>query len=336
MTVSESPSATANPNRPLWIGIAGSLVLTGLIWVLGGRLDSIALLPDQGAAWYYWKLPNPTLWSRLSAWLFYALHQIFFWGIIYYGARDTGRKWANGLRRSNVIALAGNAVFILLHILQSHLWYDGLAQDVPIWSSQGSVILMLVMVLLMENQRRGLFFGKKVPISKEIVRIVRQYHGYVFAWAFVYTFWFHPTVATSGHLIGFFYMFLLMVQGSLFYSRAHLNRWWMVSLEASVLLHGALVAVMQGNSLWPMFGFGFGGLFVITQMHGLKLSRLVRGVILAIYIGLALFVYAGRGLANIHQITWIPIIEYLLVFVLAGLIGVGLWIARRVGSAPAA
>jgi hypothetical protein len=33
---------------------------------------------------------------------------------------------------------------------------------------------------------------------------------------------------------------------------------------------------MQGQGLWPMFAFGFGGVFVITQMHGLGLSRWTR------------------------------------------------------------
>ena len=70
---------------------------------------------------------------------------------------------------------------------------------------------------------------------------------------------------TSGHLIGFLYMFLLLLQGSLFFTRVHVNRWWMLVQEATVLVHGTLVAVMQGNGLWPMFAFGFGGLFVIPR-----------------------------------------------------------------------
>jgi hypothetical protein len=67
----------------------------------------------------------------------------------------------------NIVALLMNAFFIALHFLQTHIWYDGLAQDVSVWSSQVSVIIMLVWILLMENSRRGLFFGKKAPISKE-------------------------------------------------------------------------------------------------------------------------------------------------------------------------
>lgn len=312
----------------LWGGVLFSLAFTALIWLAGQRLDSIQLLPDTGPSWYYWKLPEPTFWTRLTSWGFYALHQVTFWGLIYY-AQTRVKKYKAGLHPINVIALAANAFFIVLHFIQTHIWYDGLAQDVSIWSSQGSVILLLVAVLLMENARRGLFWGKKVPISQEVIRLVRTYHGYIFAWAVVYTFWYHPMVSTSGHLIGFFYMFLLMLQGSLFFTRLHVNRWWTLFQEIGVLFHGTLVAVMQGNGLWPMFAFGFAGIFVITQMHGLGLKNWHRWGILALYVGAALWVYSGRGWANLNEVIRIPVIEYAAVFVLALLIAAGLWVARR-------
>ena len=44
--------------------------------------------------------------------------------------------------------------------------------------------------------------------------IARRYHGYYFAWATIYTFWYHPMVFTSGHALGFLYMFLLLTQGA--------------------------------------------------------------------------------------------------------------------------
>jgi hypothetical protein len=315
----------------LWGGILFSLAFTGLIWWAGGRLDSIRLLPDQGASWYYWKLPDPTFWTRATAWGFYLAHQIVIWGLIYY-AQKHELKYTTRLHRINWIALGLNAFFITLHFAQTHIWYDGLAQDVSIFSSQGSVIVLLVWVLLMENSRRGMFFGKRLPISQEIIRFARKYHGYFFAWAAIYTFWYHPMVATSGHLIGFLYMFLLMLQGSLFFTRIHINKWWMFTQEFLVLVHGTLVAIMQGAGLWPMFFFGFGGIFVITQMHGLGLSRLARGLILAAYIGVALWVYSDRGWASLNEIIRIPIIDYLAVLVLAGLIGLGLWISRKIKS----
>ncbi len=313
----------------LWGGILFSLAFTGLIWWAGGRLDAIELLPDQGAAWYYWKLPNPTFWTRATAWSLYLAHQLAIWGLIYY-AQKSKLKYTTRLHKVNIIALGVNALFIGLHFAQTHIWYDGLAQDVSIFSSQGSVIVLLVWVMLMENPRRGLFFGKKVPISKQVTRFARKYHGYFFAWATIYTFWYHPMVSTSGHLIGFLYMFLLLLQGSLFFTRIHINKWWMFANEFAVLVHGTLVAVMQGNGIWPMFAFGFGGVFIITQMHGLGLSRWVRWALLFLYIGAVLWVYSERGWAYLNEIIRIPAIDYIAVFVLAGLFWLGLWIARLV------
>lgn len=334
----ESNVSTGGPTRAdakaLWLGILFSLIFTGLIWGLGERLATVPHLPDTGGAWYYWQLPERTWAGIISAWGFYTLHQLAIWGLIFWAQRQQSR-YTTGLHWFNYAALGVNALFCFLHLLQTHLWYDGLAQHVSIFSSQWSVILLLVVVLMIENPRRGLFFGAKAPLSQRIVDFTRKYHGYLFAWATIYTFWYHPTEATSGHLVGFFYMFLLLLQGSLFFTRIHLNKWWTFTQEFAVLVHGTLVAVMQGGQMWPMFGFGFAGLLVITQLHGLGLARWVRGLILAIYLGAALWVYNGRGIEKIHQITWIPITEYATLFILAGLVGVGLWVTDRVGKRDA-
>lgn len=314
----------------LWAGIAFSGLFTLLIWALDYRLAGIELLPDTGYSWYYWKLPTPTFWTRATSWGFYLAHQLVIWVIIYYAQALRKHRYTSGLHKVNVWALAANAFFIFLHLIQTHLWYDGLAQDTSVSSSQVAVIVMLVWILLMENNRRGQFFGKKVPFSKEVIRFARTYHGYFFAWAIIYTFWFHPMVSTSGHLIGFFYMFLLLLQGSLFYTRIHTNRWWTFALEFTVLVHGTLVAVMQGNGLWPMFLFGFAGILVVTQMYGLGLSLPSRLLILGGFVGSALFVYGNVGWHRLNEIVRIPLIEYGSVFVLAGLFWLGLRIARTV------
>ncbi|MAT41288.1 MAG: hypothetical protein CL609_03025 [Anaerolineaceae bacterium] len=319
----------------LWGGILFSFVFTGIIALAGQRLESIQLLPDAGASWYYWKLPNPTFWTRATAWGFYLLHQLTIWGLIYYAQKNV-KKYTKGLHKVNYWALGANAFFILLHFVQTHLWYDGLAQDVSIFSSQGSVIVLLVWVLLMENNRRGMFFGKKLPIGKSIIQFAKKYHGYFFAWAIIYTFWYHPMVNTSGHLIGFIYMFLLMLQGSLFFTRIHINRWWMVTQEATVAVHGTLVAVMQGNGLWPMFLFGLSGIFVITQMYGIPLKNWQRTTILAAYVVSVVGVYANVGFGKIFQIFGIPLIEYTGAVVLALLFGGGLWLYGKLKPQSAA
>lgn len=317
----------------LWGGILFSLLFCGVIWLTGAWLQDVPHRPDQGPSWYYWILAEPTFWSRATSWGFYLLHQVAVWGAIYY-AQTRVKRYTTGLHRINVIALGLNAFFILLHLVQSQIWYDGLAQDTSIFSSQGSVVVLLVWVLLMENSRRGLFFGKKLPISQNIIRAARTYHGYFFAWAAVYTFWYHPMENSSGHLIGFFYMFLLMLQGSLFFTRVHTNRWWTFALEVMVLVHGTLVAWMQrgATGFWPMFFFGFLAVFLITQLYGLRLPRWGRWLIWAISLGGLLAVYSWRGWGYLDEPLRIPVIEYLSVLVLALLIWLTLLLVRGVKS----
>jgi hypothetical protein len=315
--------------RALIGGILFSFLFTGIIWWAGQFLDRSMLLPDQGPSWYYWKLPNPTFWTHATAWGFYLAHQVTIWSLIAYAQRK-GTKYTSGLHPVNYWAFAANAFFIVLHFAQTHLWYDGLAQDVSIWSSQISVIILLVWVLLMENSRRGLFFGKKMPISKQILAFARKYHGYYFAWAIIYTFWYHPMESTPGHLIGFLYMFLLLLQGSLFFTRVHVNRFWTFTQEVTVMVHGTIVAIFQGNGIWPMFLFGFAGLIVITQMHGLRLPNWAKWAIFAAYAGGVLLVYSQRGWGKIYELASIPLIEYLSVAVLTGIFALGLWAAGKI------
>ncbi len=323
-------SSPRSAQLALWGGLAFSILFTLVIWLTGERLNAVNLLPDQGALWYYWKLPpqDVTLWTRLTSWGFYALHQIALWTLIYY-AQTRVQKYSTGLHPVNLWALGVNAFFIVVHLIQSQVWYDGLAQDTPVWSSQGSVILMLCAILIMENRRRGMFFGKPAPISKRVVDFARKYHGYLFAWATVYTFWFHPMVNPIGHLVGFFYMFLLLLQGSLFLTRIHVNKWWTLAQEVTVLFHGTIVALTQGTGIWTMFAFGFAAMFVVSQMHGLGWSARTRWLVGLGYALAALLVYNWKGWGYLNEIIRIPIIEYLVAFVIAGLVALGIWIADK-------
>lgn len=327
MSTNKIQSETFSSNQAMWFGVLFSLLFTAVIYFVRPLMPEIAFPPDTGPSHYLWQLPNPTFVTRAVAWGSYLAHQGFMWYLIWKAQKD-GLKYTNGLHRVNVIALIGNALFIVWHLIQTAVWYDGLAQDVSIWSSQISVIIMLVMILHMENKRRGLFFGKKLNFLNETGQFLRQYHGYIFSWAIVYTFWYHPMENSNGHLIGFFYMFMLMVQGCLFFTRAHVNKYWTFTLEVMVLFHGTLVAVEQGivagnvNMIWPMFFFGFAGMAVITQMHGLGLKVWQRWLFLGLYVVGALGWYGSTNIANINEIVRIPIIEYLSVLASAGIVWV--------------
>lgn len=307
------------------------MLVTLAIWLFGRHLQEIPFLPDEGYTWYYWKLPEKTSIGWWTAWSLYAAHQLAHFALIFYAQKHVG-NYTTGLHPVNAWALVVNGVFVLLHFVQTHLWFDGLAQDHPPQYPQYAVILLLVWILLMENDRRGLILGKRVPIGKQVASFARRYHGYVFSWAILYTFWYHPMYPSLSHLSGFLYTLFIMLQGSLFFTRVHTNRYWMFVQEFSVLVHGSIVAWSQGPNVWPMFLFGFAGLFIFTQMHGLGLSRLSRWGFAGIYVGGIVWVYRERGLDRLGEIARIPVAEYILVVILAVILAIGLLLTNLVAG----
>ncbi|MEH6609602.1 MAG: hypothetical protein V7696_09540 [Halioglobus sp.] len=299
-------------------GIAACLLVMATIVTLGPYSTPAMFLPDTGPLWYYWKLAEPNFWTHFSAWGLYILHQLGLWALIAW-AQIKRPQYSATLHPVNIIALTFNLLFVGLHVVQTKFFYDGLAQDTSVLSSQFSVIFMLVFVLMMENSRRGLFFGHKIDFVKRPDGFIRRYHGYYFSWAVVYTFWFHPIEDNLGHILGTLYILLLLMQGSLFFTRFHRDRIWTVLLEVSVLFHGALVAYLTiPGDHWQMFLFGFLTLFVVTQMHGIGLGRKTRAAIVASYLLCVLFTYWGRGFEWL-EVLRIPIAEFALVYLLAAL-----------------
>jgi len=269
----------------------------------------------------------------------YLAHQITVWVLIV-RLKNDDRPDTGRIGKYNLLLLIANAVFIVLHLVQTTLFYDALAQFTPVMSSQGSVIVMLVMMLILLNSRRGLFFGKKVYLPPLGVAATQKIHGFYISWAVVFTFWFHPMESTLGHLLGFFYLFLLMGQMSLARTSWHTKIGWLTFLEVFVAFHGAVVAIISGNGMWPMFFFGFMMMFIVTQLFGLIKSWLAVAGVFATYATLVLITYSGAlsgfltgtsvGWTDIHQITWIPIILYGLVFVLAWLFaGIGALVKKK-------
>lgn len=313
-----------------WLSLLLSVLATASILLLEPRLSQIELLPDQGFAWYYWKLPEQTLGGQISAWSFYILHQVFFWGLIWWATKNREKlRNRNKLHMVNIVGLVGTGFFIGLHYLQTAVWYDGLAQDTSVFSSQVSVIFLLVLVLLMEAPRRGLFFGYGGNWLSGLRPILIKYHGYYFAWAIIYTYWFHPMETTPGHLLGFLYTFLLLMQGAFVFTRVHTNRWWTFTLEMSVVIHGVTVAIVAGQTIWPMFLFGFLAIIIVTQMHGVGLSKGARWIASLLFVAAVLYVYSSRGWVEMNEVARIPVIEYGLVLLLGGLMVLGMRVAAR-------
>ncbi|MGH1367065.1 MAG: hypothetical protein ACRBCL_00505 [Maritimibacter sp.] len=320
-----------------WIGSIGLAILaTVALLTLRPFVEGVTFAPDQGFNWYYWKRPDPDAWSRASMWGGYVLHQLFLWGVIAWAQTNRDRLRERGkIHVINWIALGGTGFFVALHYVQTALFYDGLGQDLPVITSQGSVVLVLVVVLIMEAPRRGLFFGR-AKLFRGIRQSLIRYHGYYFAWAVTFTYWYHPMELTAGHLAGFFYTFLLFIQAAFIFTRVHTNRWWTFALEGAVLIHGVIVALVAGQDFWTMFLFGFLVILVVTQMHGLGLKRWIRWAIGLGAVASILWVYrgedwgaqfglqwggeGGRGWGAVHEVLRIPVIDYVLVFMIAGLV----------------
>jgi len=291
------PATTISAWRGLALAVVASLLFSGAIWLANGWLAGweLAVRAPAGPRIYPWQLAEPGFWSHATAWAGYLLHQLTLWGVIW-KAQSSGLRYTTTLKPINVFALLATGGFVLLHFVQTHLFYDGLAQDVPEWTAMWSVILLLLVVMLMENRRRGLVFG--VPVGGFVEAagmIARRYHGYYFAWATIYTFWYHPMVFTEGHALGFLYMFLLLVQGSLMFTRAHVNRWWTLTLEGLVVLHGVIVAFMNVDGMWHMFGFGLAGIFFVTQSFGLGWKRSTSFALLGLYVAVLVGFYSRWG-----------------------------------------
>jgi hypothetical protein len=273
--------------------------------------------------------------GQFIVWSFYLAHQFALWGSIYWAQKNLSALKAQptkGLTKYNWAVIFINLVFITLHLVQTHIWYDGLAQDVPIWTSQGSVIVMLSVILVIENKRRGLFKGIKLdkPFTAKVTAFFRRTHTYIFAWALVYTFWFHPMTYDPQLITGFFYMFLLFTQVSLAYTWIHLDKRWIIFLEFFVGIHALVVAVFNtaffaSADMWPMFLSGFIFMFVFTGMYAFDVKPWVRWAVIAIYAAFIVWLYLpapfgyGRDFFNLLRLEfiWIPFILYLLAFVFA-------------------
>lgn len=305
------------------VGIIFTAIVSLGIIALGTVLMRFELAepdPALGGFFYEWQLAEPTFWSRATIWIGFGVHQLLIWFTIWWAQERSSRRYTSELKPVNRIALAINAVFVLLHYAQTAVFYDGIAQDLPSWTAQFAVIMMLFVIMMMENRRRGMFFGKKLSFRKEFYDWLKRYHGYAFSFAVIYTFWFHPMVPTAGHIVGFAHVILVMLQGSLMFTKAHVNRKWIFLNEILVLPHAALIALNQGGGLVYMFMFGFMTVFIVTQMHGLGLKPWVKSLFYAGFVLSIAFTYLViREPYQINEVIRIPLIDYLMIFATYGL-----------------
>lgn len=302
--------AQIDARRVALIGAAASPLICALIYL--GRRPPPQMARHYGRfAEYRWRLAEPTTLTRLSAWGGYSLHQLAAWACIYVAQRQQP-AYRDQMGALNWVAVGVNLGGIGLRYLQYRLHYDGLAQDVPEMTSLGSVTFMLVLILILEAPRRGLAFGnRELRLDREFVDFFRRYHGYIFSWSLIYTFWYHPLEPTAGHLMGIGYLLLYLVQSTLVFTRAHLDRRWTLLLELLVVIHAVAAALMNGGRYTPTFLFGFAGTALIAQVHSLRPPpQVVRALWLAYGLSAVVVMARRRELRRLHAIIHIPLLEY--------------------------
>lgn len=289
------------------LSIVVALLLPILTIISYPFYQDVNLVLDTGASVYQWMSVTPNIYNTWIIICLFLAHLLF----NLFNIMKIKQERVVGYTKYNSYLLVGNLIFILLHQLQTNIGYDGLAVLFPVWTSQLSVIIMLCVIIVMLIPRRGIILGLKIPVNAKVIKFLYMTHGILFLVALVYTFWYHPMVFTYGHLTGFIYMFLLFVQIGFTNTRYHTNPMWILILEVAVVVHGVSVAyLVQESMIWPMFLWGFLFMFAFTQVYILKIAKKWKYLITTTYLFLAILFYLNRDITMIHQILWIPIIEY--------------------------
>ena len=123
----------------------------------------------------------------------------------------------------------------------------------------------------------------------------------------------------------FLYRRIAFTGQSIFFTRFHLNRKWTLLLEMWVIVHSTIVALECPQNIWSMFFFGFLGIFIITQMHGLNFTTLQKWVFTLLYLAGASVVAIQRGALFYTELPRIALIDYCGIFILAGI----LWLITK-------
>ncbi|KAI8147066.1 hypothetical protein BJV82DRAFT_508611 [Fennellomyces sp. T-0311] len=189
---------------------------------------------------------------------------------------------------------------MVFKLVQTHTTYDGLAMDVSEGATQGSVIAVLVVALMLAIPSRGIAFGqfKKIqsPSFKETMTFVKKYHGYVMSFGTVLNFHYHPA--------------------------SHRNKYWVLLLEAWVFLHGTLTAIIQPGTNWQIFSYGFAIIFFVNQLYDTPIPKRHPWLLAFIYVLFSVAVaYGFRENRAYYKMTFVPVAEYLC---LLTCIGVGM------------
>ena len=93
-------------------GVVFAFVMTLLIAWSATGLTSFrqTLLPDAGPDWYFWKLPAVSIMATITMWLFYGVHQLACWYLIWKLQHEKRALRSENLGKYNMALLIVNGV----------------------------------------------------------------------------------------------------------------------------------------------------------------------------------------------------------------------------------
>lgn len=99
---------------------------------------------------YPWRTVEPSQVGRVIGWIAYIIHQLGQW-IILSQVKLSKKvvKWSEDYQWWNWSMVYLNGGMMLFKLIHGHLFYDGLAVDVPEGVAQGSVVLILVLAIVL-------------------------------------------------------------------------------------------------------------------------------------------------------------------------------------------
>jgi hypothetical protein len=88
--------------------------------------------------------------GRILSWLAYGIHQVGQWVILanVQLSKQKQVKWSQDYQWWNWQMVYLNGSMLLFKLIHGHIFYDGLAVDVPEGIAQGSVVLILVVAII--------------------------------------------------------------------------------------------------------------------------------------------------------------------------------------------
>jgi hypothetical protein len=277
---------------------------------------------------YPWRDPRgPDTLRRAVTWVCYLSHQLCSLLCVYVAkrSRSTGTaQYTTKLSPANIWALGMNFSFFAMRFVHSAWSLDGLSGELPFWAPELAGLLIVIVIMLMENESRGLVFGWRWPLHEAGSYLAKRYHGYIFSFFIVQALWYHPTLSITSHAVEYAHLALLLTQSSLFYTRQHLNPYWKALLETMIVLHAIPLAetplsiytlVPESSRAWCAFLFGLLIVICATPLFGLpayaKLRSHYKVVPILTVLGSIIGVYYRDSFKDLQLLLLIPGLLYM-------------------------